>query len=345
MCLRSFKNISRRLGSVLCLVPFGIGLCALFSVFLAACATTEEVGMMQYDIIRLENDVKALKKKSRIMEAQLPSHQGQLNKKLQGQSKKLHELEESQKATAKAVSDLLIKIQELSADVQRITGRLEETQYFSEEISKELTENKDLLITQKKELTKNKDMLIAQTKEWGVVLDDLKKRLTQLERSYAFIEKEGQKKFKEAEKVKKTGEFEEGVKTPGIDVKDVYMAGYEAYKAGRSKEAREKFKSVLEDYPENEYSDNARFWIGESYYRDGNYEDAILAYEELFRKNPDSGKVPGAMLKQGLAFYGLNDKKTGKIILEKLIERFPDTKQAKIAKEKIKELTSAKRKK
>ena len=85
---------------------------------------------------------------------------------------------------------------------------------------------------------------------------------------------------------------------------------------------------MLNNYPDSEYSDNARFWIAESYY-EGNYEDAILAYEELFKKNPQSDKIAGAMLKQGSAFYELNDKKTGNIVLEKLIEKFPDSEQAK----------------
>jgi len=88
-------------------------------------------------------------------------------------------------------------------------------------------------------------------------------------------------------------------------------------------------------YPENEYSDNARFWVAESYYAEGGYEDAILAYEELFKKNPESDKVPGAMLKQGLAFYALKDNNTGKIVLEKLIEKYPDSEQAKLARKKI----------
>ncbi len=42
------------------------------------------------------------------------------------------------------------------------------------------------------------------------------------------------------------------------------------------------------------------------------------------------------MLKQGLAFYSLKDQKTGKIILGKLIEKYPDSEQAKLAKKKMK---------
>jgi len=41
------------------------------------------------------------------------------------------------------------------------------------------------------------------------------------------------------------------------------------------------------------------------------------------------------MLKQGSAFYELNDKKTGNIVLEKLVEKFPDSEQAKLALKKM----------
>ena len=115
------------------------------------------------------------------------------------------------------------------------------------------------------------------------------------------------------------------------------MAAYESYQAGSSGEAREKFESFIKDYPENEYTDNSRFWIAESYFRDKSFEDAILAYEDLFRKNPDSDKIPGAMLKQGMAFFALKDKDTGRLILEKLLEKYPDSEQAAEAKKKLEE--------
>jgi tol-pal system protein YbgF len=160
-----------------------------------------------------------------------------------------------------------------------------------------------------------------------------------------------------ADKAKKAGSEKNTQKTK---IKDIYLDAYQALKEGRTGEARGKFKSLLNDYSENEYSDNARFWIGESYYKDGSYEDAILAYEELFKKNADSDKVPGAMLKQGLAFYALKEKKTGQLILEKLIEKFPDSEQqlilekliekfpdseqARLAKKKMKKLVVTKNK-
>jgi tol-pal system protein YbgF len=85
---------------------------------------------------------------------------------------------------------------------------------------------------------------------------------------------------------------------------------------------------------------NAYFWIGEAYYADKKYEDAILSYETLLRKHPMHEKARGAMLKQAYAFIELGDKKTGKVILEKVMEKYPKSHEANLAEKKIAEMLS-----
>lgn len=268
-------------------------LCALCSMFIfAACATPEDIGKVQWEMNELKANVKDIKQRSQALERQKPGQDEQFNKRLSG-------LENEQKATSNAVSDLLIKVQSLTTELKVLTGRFEESRYFSEKSSKELVEGKDTLI--------------AKVKELEVTVNNLNKKLADLETTKVPAEKQ----------------------KPAEEVKDFYMEAYKAYKANDFEGAREKFKTILKNYPESEYSDNSRFWIAESYYKEKNYEDAILAYEELIKKNSGSDKIPGAMLKQGLAFYELNDKKTGKIVLEKLIEKFPDSEEAQVAKQKL----------
>jgi tol-pal system protein YbgF len=278
---------------------------------------------MQYQINTLRAEVKKITRKSKSIETQFPGQQKQFNKKIQ-------ELEEAQQVAAKTVSDLLIRIQYLTTEVQMLTGRLEEARYHSEKNSAELKENKE--------------MLSAKMKQLDIMVEDLKKRLAGP--TPVAAPKEEPKKTKAAAEHKDDNKGkEDDLEKEKTDVKDAYMAAYEAYKEARTVEAREKFKALLMDYSENEYSDNARFWIAESYYKDGNYEDAILAYEELFKKNPDSDKVSGAMLKQGLAFYALKDSKTGRIILERLVDKFPESDQAKLAIKKMKKASVSPKKK
>ena len=232
--------------------------------------------------------------------------------------KRLNALEEQQKATSRTVSDLLIQVQSLNSEFQMLTGRFEEAKYFSEKSSTELLQSKE--------------MLTAKLTELEVSIGELKKEIEKLKE--AAMEKPVQKS-PPPKKSAGTEKPEKSAGKPALSVKDVYLEGYSLLRAGKLAEARTKFTSVLKDFPDNEYMDNARFWIGDSYYKEGRYEDAILSYEDLFKHHPDSDKVPGAMLKQGLAFFAIKDSRTGTIILEKLIDKYPASEQAALARKKL----------
>lgn len=278
-----------------------------YAVFITGCATSDDVGKVQWDINDMRSEISALKEKTESIKAGLPA------------GNVVAGLEESQKTTAKSVADMFMKTQELSKDIQRITGSLEEAQNSA---------GKNV---------KDSEQITSEVNRIKTLIEEMEKRVSKLEMSPVFS-----KGGKEEEA--KAAQVEEKKQQAVPEVKDVYMAAYEAYKSGKTKEAREAFAAMLKDYPENEYSDNARFWIAESYYKDADYEEAILAYEELFKKSPESEKIPGSMLKQGLAFYALKDAKTGKLILERLTERFPDSEEAKSAKKKLKEPSPSKKK-
>jgi tol-pal system protein YbgF len=308
------------------------------SVLIAAlsvwgCASTDEMGKMQYEINKLRSEVFTIKKKSDTIENKLPDQEDLFQKKIRA-------LEENQSSTARTVSDLLIQLQSLTSEFQMLTGRFEESRYFTEKSSSEVLKSKEALETQTKDLELAVEDLKKKIEELKLINTKLAEADVNLSKTDAGLKKDiaelkarkpvvaEKKPAKAKSKKTKTAAGNEKIKT-------LYMEGYESFKAGKTVEARTKFSSVLNDYGENDYSDNARFWIGESHYKDGSYEDAILAYEELFKKNPASDKIPGALLKQGLAFYALKDKKTGEIILEKLIAKYPDSEQAKLAMKKM----------
>ncbi len=309
--------------------------CSLFTVhcsllfafiFIAGCATSQDVDKVQYNLNELRNDVVKIKQQSQAIENQLPID----DKKFLG---KMQELADEQKAEGKALSDLMLKMQTLSTEVQVLMGRFEEAKYSSEKTAKDMTTGKESLIIQIKELEMS--------------LNDLKKRISALESENIALKKHKEEAGK-SENLKQEETPAEPVKSEKPAkraVTDAYSDAYETYSSGRIKEAREKFTAMLKDYPENEYSDNARFWIAESYYKNKEYRDAILAYEELMEKNPGSNKVPEALLKEGLAFYAINDDKIGRTTLEKLIEKFPGSKEAKTAQKKIDESQPVKKKK
>ena len=206
------KVLKGRTGRMLCLV-FSI-------IFVTGCVTTEETNRMQYQINTLRAEVKKITRKSKSIETQFPGQQKQFNEKVQ-------ELEEAQQAAAKTVSDLLIRIQYLATEVQMLTGRLEEARYHSEKNSSELKENKE--------------MLSAKMKQLDTMVEDLKKRLAGPAPVAAPKEEPGKteaaaehKDDNNVKEVKKESDPEAAIEKEKADVKDAYMAAYEAYKEDRT---------------------------------------------------------------------------------------------------------------
>ncbi|MFH2064046.1 MAG: tol-pal system protein YbgF [Pseudomonadota bacterium] len=118
----------------------------------------------------------------------------------------------------------------------------------------------------------------------------------------------------------------------------LYSQAKKALDDGEFESARSGFQKFITMFPTSENADNAQFWIGETYYREAWYEKAILEYEEVKKKFPKGNKIPSALLKQGMSFQQLNEKANARLILEELVNRFPNSNEADIAKKILKNI-------
>jgi TolA-binding protein len=76
------------------------------------------------------------------------------------------------------------------------------------------------------------------------------------------------------------------------------------------------------------------FWIGEIYYKEQWYQKAILEYQKVIENYPDGNKAPAAYFKQALAFEKLGEKDNSQLIISELLKKFPDSKEAELAKKR-----------
>ncbi len=64
---------------------------------------------------------------------------------------------------------------------------------------------------------------------------------------------------------------------------DPYIEGYkkcvDLYLNGRYTRAIIQFRRLLADFPDGVYADNCQFWIGESYFALGEYEQALFEFD------------------------------------------------------------------
>jgi tol-pal system protein YbgF len=104
----------------------------------------------------------------------------------------------------------------------------------------------------------------------------------------------------------------------------------------KTESARREFEKFLSLFPDSDKADNAKFWIAESYYRDKWYEKAILEYQAVIENYPQGNKIAASLLKQGYAFDNLGETANARLILKELVKKFPESNEAKIAREKLK---------
>jgi tol-pal system protein YbgF len=121
----------------------------------------------------------------------------------------------------------------------------------------------------------------------------------------------------------------------GRSTSDEYRNGLTQVQRGEQQKAVQTLRSFVNKNPKNEVVPYAQYWIGEAYFAQGKYNEAILAYNEVLVGTPKSDRVPAALLRQGAAFAELGDKIDARLILQKLIQEHPASPEAARAKRQI----------
>jgi tol-pal system protein YbgF len=98
------------------------------------------------------------------------------------------------------------------------------------------------------------------------------------------------------------------------------------------------FRSFLAKYPVSEFSDNAQYWLGESFYVMRQFEAAIGEYENLINNYPDSQKFTHALLKIGYSYQELGIIAEARQYLEMLTRQYPETTASRLAQSRLQQI-------
>ncbi len=119
----------------------------------------------------------------------------------------------------------------------------------------------------------------------------------------------------------------------------IYYTAYSDYIKKNYDLAIEGFKQFIKLFPQNALADNSLYWIGECYYAQKKYQEAVSTFNELKTNYSDGDKVPDAILKQGFAFIEMGKQTEGIDALKELVSKFPLSEEASLAQQKIKEVS------
>jgi tol-pal system protein YbgF len=126
---------------------------------------------------------------------------------------------------------------------------------------------------------------------------------------------------------------------PGAPSADtLYSNGLRDITTGKYDLARSEFEDYLKFYSDTDLASNAQFYLGEIFYKQKQYVDAVAAYDKVLTNYPKSFKLGPARLRKGMALIELGQKTAGVRELREVIKRFPGSDEDRLARAKLKEL-------
>ena len=98
---------------------------------------------------------------------------------------------------------------------------------------------------------------------------------------------------------------------------------------------RDDFETFLKAFPKSEMADEAQFYIGETHYVTGRYQDAVAAYNHVIQNYPGSNSVLEAYYKRGLAQERLGEGDAARASWEFLVKNHPESEAGRLAKQNL----------
>jgi tol-pal system protein YbgF len=103
------------------------------------------------------------------------------------------------------------------------------------------------------------------------------------------------------------------------------------------------FESFLKTFPKSDLTDDAQYYIGETYYMSGRFQDALAAYNAVAERYPASNTLPDTYYKRGMAQKALGQIPQAKESLSFVIRTYPSSDAAFLAKQALDQLNVPKK--
>jgi len=122
-----------------------------------------------------------------------------------------------------------------------------------------------------------------------------------------------------------------------LDIDTRYKKGLELYNAKKHEEALVYFKSIVGS-KSKWYDERARFYSGNALYNLARFEEAIVEMHDFSNKYSKSIFISKALMVQADSFLKLNMKNEAKSTFQEIINKFPNSSEANLAKQKVAKL-------
>lgn len=116
---------------------------------------------------------------------------------------------------------------------------------------------------------------------------------------------------------------------------EMYRTAYSDYMSGKNALASSEFMDLIKAYPDDNLSGNAYFYLGEMNFRSNKPSVAIKDYDHTIEHYPNNSKIPAAHLHKAEALKQTGQPEAANREFHALITRFPTSPEASQAKAKL----------
>jgi TolA-binding protein len=271
---------------------------------------------------------------------------------------------------AHAVSKEMIQLQQQIQDLQNAVAKLQQSNDERMGVLKDLVQQtadsvnkmsvsvgglQQQLGAQQTADTAKSDQLSGQIQSLNDSLDELKARMSKLDRALATIDSQQQSTNALLQNLPAAGAPQTATPTTitptqsapqgppppaatqqsGPSVDDLYRGALGDYMAGKYPLAASEFADVIKNYPDENLSGNAYFYLGEINNKATKPSIAVKDYDHLIEHYPDNAKIPAAHLHKGETLISMKQPDAGVRELRALIQRFPNSPEAAQARSKL----------
>lgn len=234
------------------------------------------------------------------------------------------------------IDDLQGKLQEIDMAVVELQ-RVGSTKQSVSSLEAAINESLQRLLKVEADMQLALDQLSSQIDQLEANLEDTNYRLSQLSQQIAATNQE-LKSFRNSSLTRSSVDSQRSEAALPSDPQALYQAAYNDYLRGAYDLAVLGFRQYLEAFPNTELADNATYWIGESYFSQGQYRQAIQEFDNIVSNYARSDKIASALLKKAYAYLELGDTARGRAQLRGVVDGYPGTDEANLAQQRLDEI-------
>jgi len=125
------------------------------------------------------------------------------------------------------------------------------------------------------------------------------------------------------------------VVTPPKGAADLYRSALDRFTQEDFQGSILEFEEFVANHPDHDLADNAQYWIGECYYAQKKFEQAVVEFGKVEKHYSGGNKAPAALLKKGLALKELGRDQEARGVLGDVISKYPASDEAEVSGKRL----------